>query len=146
MVQINDDYFEDLTPENFTTLLDNLAAGRAVTIGSQTGRNTSEPAGHLTTLVSFYGENGKSGPDVGPSRPTPNDFPGENILLDQPPGAAGAREPASEAAMMSLAREQRETVGRPDPGGQRGEPRQENPVHENAQRQDAAAHDEAKKS
>ena len=27
MVQINDDYYEDLTPENFAKLLDNLAAG-----------------------------------------------------------------------------------------------------------------------
>ena len=29
MVQINDDYYEDLTPENFDKLLDDLAAGRA---------------------------------------------------------------------------------------------------------------------
>src|SRR5579875_1127967 len=47
MVQINDDYYEDLTPENFEKLLDDLAAGRPVHIGSQTGRVTSEPAGGL---------------------------------------------------------------------------------------------------
>ena len=35
MVQINEDYYEDLTPENFETLLDDLAAGRPVKIGSQ---------------------------------------------------------------------------------------------------------------
>jgi hypothetical protein len=62
MVQINDDYFEDLTPENFEKLLDNLAAGRPVKIGSQTGRVTSEPAGGLTSLTSFYGRDGRSGP------------------------------------------------------------------------------------
>ena len=62
MVQINDDYFEDLTPENFEKLLDDLAAGRPVSIGSQTGRRSSEPAGKLTTLVSLYGEDGLSGP------------------------------------------------------------------------------------
>ena len=28
MVQINNDYYEDLTPENFNKLLDDLAAGR----------------------------------------------------------------------------------------------------------------------
>ena len=43
MVQINDDYFEDLTPENFEKLLDDLAAGRPVKTGSQIGRNASEP-------------------------------------------------------------------------------------------------------
>jgi NADH-quinone oxidoreductase subunit E len=62
MVQINDDYYEDLTAENFEKLLDDLAAGRPVRIGSQTGRRTSEPAGKLTTLTSLYGEDGRSGP------------------------------------------------------------------------------------
>ena len=38
MVQINDDYYEDLTAENFDKLLDDLAAGRPVQRGSQTGR------------------------------------------------------------------------------------------------------------
>lgn len=35
VVQINDDYFEDLTPENFLKILDNLKAGKPVKIGSQ---------------------------------------------------------------------------------------------------------------
>ena len=61
MVQINDDYYEDLTPENFSTLLDDLAAGRAVKIGSQTGRITSEPEGGLTTLKGLYGTDGRGG-------------------------------------------------------------------------------------
>jgi NADH-quinone oxidoreductase subunit E len=43
MVQINDDYYEDLTPESFSKLLDDLAAGRPVRKGSQTGRKSSEP-------------------------------------------------------------------------------------------------------
>ena len=62
MVQINDDYYEDLTVENFGKLLDDLAAGRPVRIGSQTGRTTSEPEGGLTTLTTLYGADGKSGP------------------------------------------------------------------------------------
>ena len=61
MVQINDDYYEDLTPENFNKLLDDLAAGRDVTRGSQTGRMTSEPEGGLTTLTSLYGTDGRGG-------------------------------------------------------------------------------------
>ena len=43
MVQINDDYYEDLTPDNFNKLLDDLAAGKPVKKGSQTGRTSSEP-------------------------------------------------------------------------------------------------------
>ncbi len=62
MVQINDDYYEDLTPENFEKLLDDLAAGRPVKTGSQTGRVSSEPAGGLTSLTSLYGRDGVSGP------------------------------------------------------------------------------------
>ncbi len=56
MVQINDDYYEDLTAENFEKLLDDLAAGRPVKTGSQTGRVSSEPAGGLTSLTSLYGQ------------------------------------------------------------------------------------------
>ncbi|MGO9133466.1 MAG: NADH-quinone oxidoreductase subunit NuoE [Methylovirgula sp.] len=62
MVQINDDYYEDLTAENFEKLLDDLAAGRSVKTGSQSGRLTSEPAGGLTSLTSLYGQDGVSGP------------------------------------------------------------------------------------
>jgi len=50
MVQINNDVYEDLTEDNFTQLLDDMSAGRAVTIGSQTGRTASEPASGQKTL------------------------------------------------------------------------------------------------
>lgn len=50
MVQINQDYYEDLTPENFTTLLDSLRHGRPVRIGSQVERAGSEPLGGGSTL------------------------------------------------------------------------------------------------
>jgi NADH-quinone oxidoreductase subunit E len=68
MVQINDDYYEDLTPENFTKLLDNLAAGRPVTVGSQIGRVSSEPVGGLSALATLYGTDGRGG---GVSAPPP---------------------------------------------------------------------------
>ncbi|MEQ9519999.1 MAG: NADH-quinone oxidoreductase subunit NuoE [Parvibaculum sp.] len=55
MVQINDDYFEDLTPQNFEKLLDDLRNGRDVKVGSQTGRKGSEPAGGLTSLTQVEG-------------------------------------------------------------------------------------------
>ena len=50
MVQINNDYYEDLTPENFNALLDNLAAGKPVKIGPQNGRKSSEPENDVKTL------------------------------------------------------------------------------------------------
>jgi len=59
MVQINDDFYEDLTIENFEKLLDDLAMGRPVTIGSQKGRVSSEPEGGLTSLTSLYGDGKK---------------------------------------------------------------------------------------
>ena len=55
MVQINEDYYEDLAPETFAKLLDDLAAGRPVKTGSQIGRVSSEPIGGLTALTTFYG-------------------------------------------------------------------------------------------
>ena len=50
MAQINQDYYEDLTPELLSKLMDDLAAGRPVKVGSQSGRNASEPQGGPDTL------------------------------------------------------------------------------------------------
>lgn len=50
MVQINFDYYEDLTPENFTALLDDLRHGRPTKPGPQNGRSGSEPLGGGETL------------------------------------------------------------------------------------------------
>jgi len=51
MAQINDDYYEDLTPEILERLLDDLAAGRPVKPGPQQGRISSEPANDRKTLT-----------------------------------------------------------------------------------------------
>ncbi|MEH3062633.1 MAG: NADH-quinone oxidoreductase subunit NuoE [Methylobacterium radiotolerans] len=51
MVQINQDYYEDLTPESLGQLMDDLAAGRPVKVGSQTGRVSSEPRDAVNTLT-----------------------------------------------------------------------------------------------
>lgn len=50
MVQINDDYYEDLTPENIVTLLSDLRAGRPVSVGSLKGRKGSMAVTGPTTL------------------------------------------------------------------------------------------------
>ncbi|TMM49994.1 NADH-quinone oxidoreductase subunit NuoE [Qipengyuania marisflavi] len=58
MVQINDDNFEDLTPERLDTVLDALAKGQNPKAGTQEpGRHTSEPSGGPTTLTDMVEEN-----------------------------------------------------------------------------------------
>ena len=51
MVQINDDYYEDLTPERLSEIIDELRAGKEVPVGSQTGRLSSAPEGGHKTLL-----------------------------------------------------------------------------------------------
>jgi len=51
MAQINDYYYEDLTPETLTQIIDEFAAGKTPQPGSYAGRHTSEPAGGALTLT-----------------------------------------------------------------------------------------------
>lgn len=50
MVQINDDFYEDLTAESFKDILSKLRDGEAVTPGPQNSRHASEPEGGRTVL------------------------------------------------------------------------------------------------
>lgn len=50
MVQINDDYFEDLTADNMKEVINTLAEDLTPVIGSQTGRKASMSAAGPTTL------------------------------------------------------------------------------------------------
>lgn len=43
IVQINDAYIEDVNPEAFSVMLDDVIAGKPVTTGSMAGRVSSEP-------------------------------------------------------------------------------------------------------
>ena len=126
MVQINDDYYEDLTAENFNILLDDLAAGRPVKIGSQIGRKTSEPVGGLTSLTTLYGEDGKSGPDSGTHKPSGQNGSGSDGSVSGGSssgnsGLGGARDErttrdSAEGASGMTRREQRQSqsLGTPD--------------------------------
>jgi NADH-quinone oxidoreductase subunit E len=51
MVQVNKDYYEDLTPENFEALLDGFKRGRDPKPGSQAGRQCSAPKSGPKTLT-----------------------------------------------------------------------------------------------
>jgi NADH-quinone oxidoreductase subunit E len=50
MVQINDDFYEDLTAESFGQILKDLRQGKEVATGPQNSRRASEPEGGLTVL------------------------------------------------------------------------------------------------
>ncbi len=50
VIQINDDFYEDLDPLKLERLLDSLARGKPVAPGSQSGRQGSAPEGGPTTL------------------------------------------------------------------------------------------------
>ncbi|GAB5469041.1 MAG: hypothetical protein Kilf2KO_20710 [Rhodospirillales bacterium] len=76
MVQINDDYYEDLTAESMASLLEDLKAGRSPKVGSQVGRVASARVDGPHTLTEV---------------PPPA---GGGILRADPPEEAVAEEPA----------------------------------------------------
>ena len=51
MAQIGKDYYEDLTVERFTKIIDEFAAGKIPKPGPQNGRFAAEPMGGLTALT-----------------------------------------------------------------------------------------------
>lgn len=83
MVQISNDdgdhYYEDLTPETFAALLDDLAAGKPVEPGPQgVDRHHSEPEGgtDVLTEASLYdGSAAKPIAELPNSKPEPEDAP-----------------------------------------------------------------------
>ena len=51
MVQINDDYYEDLTVKDMDDILNDLRAGKQPPKGPRSGRFAAEPFGGLTSLT-----------------------------------------------------------------------------------------------
>jgi NADH-quinone oxidoreductase subunit E len=62
MVQINADYYEDLTADSLTRIINDLSAGRTPKPGPQIDRINSAPMGGPTTLTDpgLFATNGKS--------------------------------------------------------------------------------------
>jgi NADH-quinone oxidoreductase subunit E len=67
MVQINADYYEDLTAESFTRIINDLSAGKTPKPGPQINRINSAPVGGPITLtdLALFGANGKSAERAG---------------------------------------------------------------------------------
>jgi NADH-quinone oxidoreductase subunit E len=78
MAQINVDYYEDLTPETLTRILNDLAAGKTPKPGPQIDRQFSAPIGGPLTLTdpSLYAEAGHAGSEA-PLRDEEAKKPGE---------------------------------------------------------------------
>jgi NADH-quinone oxidoreductase subunit E len=53
MIQVNDDYYEDLTPASTKAILQALRNGEKPKVGPQIDRKTSEPVDGLTSLKEF---------------------------------------------------------------------------------------------
>ena len=53
MAQIGKDYYEDVSAERMGEIIDELAAGKVPTPGSQIGRYAAEPASGLTSLTEY---------------------------------------------------------------------------------------------
>lgn len=51
MVQVNDNYYEDLTPKDIEEIIDELKAGKILKPGPRSGYFSCEPAGGLTSLT-----------------------------------------------------------------------------------------------
>jgi NADH-quinone oxidoreductase subunit E len=68
MVQINADYYEDLTADSLTRIINDLSAGRAPKPGPQIDRINSAPVGGPTTLTdpALFATNGKGGASASP--------------------------------------------------------------------------------
>jgi NADH-quinone oxidoreductase subunit E len=84
MAQINYDFYEDLTPESFARILNDLAAGKTLKPGPQIDRQFSAPQGGDTTLTdpALYATNGHRKGGV----------PLEDAAAKKPGAAANMRE------------------------------------------------------
>jgi NADH-quinone oxidoreductase subunit E len=75
MVQIGKDTYEDLTPQTFAKLIDDIAAGRSVKPGPQIKRQLSAPEGGLTSLTDpllYSGERKFTRQEPPPATPPPD--------------------------------------------------------------------------
>jgi len=50
MIQVNDDYYEDLTNKDVESIIDDLKNGKTPTPGPRSSRYASEPIDGLTSL------------------------------------------------------------------------------------------------
>jgi NADH-quinone oxidoreductase subunit E len=96
MAQINADYYEDLTPETLTRILNDMAAGKKPKPGPQVEREFSAPVGGPLTLTdpSLYPEGSRASPARAALHDEDAKKPGEAANLHE---AAVPKPPATDA-------------------------------------------------
>lgn len=104
MVQINDDFYEDLDYDKTVALIDALKAGQQTTPGPQNGRTNSEALSGATTLLNMR-------PGHRPAVPASARPVADGGKADQPDPAPGGAPPAHEVAAQAEA----------SPGAHRGD-------------------------
>ena len=85
MVQINADYYEDLTPDSLTRIINDLSAGRAVKPGPQVDRINSAPIGGPNTLIDSALYTSKGGKGEGDRPDSEAKKPGEAANVHEAP-------------------------------------------------------------
>jgi NADH-quinone oxidoreductase subunit E len=136
MAQIGKDYYEDLTPDSLTAILDALAAGETQRPGSQAGRFASEPAGGTTSLADTaatephnaavalaLAEHGAASPPPSgpPDRAAAAPLPDRDALPgpqapDPAPEPMPARDHPADETGVTRQEAPAQTIGRPEPG------------------------------
>jgi NADH-quinone oxidoreductase subunit E len=119
MVQIWKETFEDLTPEIFERILDDIAQGREVKPGSQIGRQSSAPEGKLTTLTDKSLYSGQrvfkriEAPPPAPLAKAPEPEKKEAAAVTKAAPAPADAQPEKDKARKAAAREKAEKMERP---------------------------------
>jgi NADH-quinone oxidoreductase subunit E len=90
MVQINADYYEDLTKESFNQILDALASGKKPKPGPQVKRQLSAPIGGPTTLLDEMPAKKTRAAAKKPLTDSKAKKPGEAANLQESPAPPGA--------------------------------------------------------
>ena len=87
MVQVNADYYEDLTPEILTRIINDLSVGKSPKPGPQIDRINSAPIGGPTTLTdpALFAANGKGAEGASSSPDDEAKKPGEAANLRDAP-------------------------------------------------------------
>jgi NADH-quinone oxidoreductase subunit E len=118
MVQIGRDTYEDLTPEIFESILDDLAKGKEVKPGPQNGRQMSAPIGELTSLTdpSLYAEQ-RVFTRTEPASPAAPLKAGEPEKAKEPAAAASAPPPPVEKATARKAAARQKAEKTESPAG-----------------------------
>lgn len=126
MVQINDDYFEDLDYQRMGGLIDALSRGEAPTIGSQIGRKGSQALSGPTTLLELppvvVSSEGAAPKKAAKSQAAKSETAEPESKAEAKPKAAPKPKPTRpKAARPKVAKAEAKADAEPESGGEAGD-------------------------